>query len=69
MYLKLIRESCDCDTQEAKVIERIMRVERPTLDSLDRPTFRRLARRSHEVLKELRKSDPKTARAYEAEAH
>ncbi len=50
-YTRLIMEACGVDDATAQNIERIMRVERPTLDALTKSAFNRLARISHEVYK------------------
>lgn len=66
-YTGLIRRATGCTATDAPTIERIMRLDPPTLDHLTRAEFGRLARLSQTALAELRKTDPETA-AYFAEA-
>jgi len=49
-YLKTIMEVCGTDIHEAKLIETVMRYDRPTLDSLDKREFNKLAKESQQAL-------------------
>lgn len=53
-YQQLIQATTGCTDDDAPVIEEVMRVRHPTLDNIDRPTFRRLARTAQEALAILR---------------
>jgi hypothetical protein len=44
MYQRMIAEAAGCSADEARHVEAWMRLERGTLDGLDRATFRREAR-------------------------
>lgn len=55
MYEKLVIEDTGCPEADAPAVVEMMRVERPTLDSLRRPQFRSLARRAWEAVKECRR--------------
>lgn len=67
-YNPSICAACGVDPDEAAVIERVMRVDRPTLDALPRRSFDALARSSQAVLAVLRADYPEVAEFYEKEA-
>lgn len=67
-YVASICKATGVDASEAAIIERLMRVERPTLDALDAREFRLLARESCEALQYLRECDPEVADFYAEEA-
>lgn len=53
IYFRLIMESTGCTEDQTIEVEEVMRCERPTLDALTRPEFKRLAKRSFEAAKQL----------------
>lgn len=61
IYRQVIQAACSVDEQEAAAIEKVLRVEHPTLDHLSRRRLELLARRAHETLEILRAEDPETA--------
>jgi hypothetical protein len=69
-YNETIREACGVDSEEASVIERVLRADpsTSTLDHLSRGDLARAARDAQEVLEILRAEDPEVARFYEREA-
>ena len=65
-YTEAIHEAVPgLSAEDARTVEELMRVERPTLDALDRRQFNRLARQSKIDLDDLRKNDPEVASWYE----
>ena len=65
MYRNQIIEATRCEPLEAEGIEAIMRIERPTLDSLTADELRSLARRAQLTLLSLRETDPVAAAHYD----
>lgn len=53
LYSGLIMESTGCTEDQTIEVEEVMRCERPTLDAITRPEFKRLAKRSFEAAKQL----------------
>lgn len=53
LYFRLIMEFTGCTEGQTVAVEKVMRGERPTLDALTRPAFKRLAKRSFEAAKQL----------------
>ena len=53
-YHRAIVEATGCDPADAEAIEEVMRIDRPTLDSLTRRDFDRLAQAAHEALPQIR---------------
>lgn len=61
IYRQVIQSACSVDEREAAAIEKLIRVEHPTLDHLTRRQLELVARRAHETLEILRAEDPETA--------